>query len=251
VTTPDSALRSRDAGALAGKVAIVTGASRGIGRAIARAFVAEGAAVALAARTREELASLAAEIRSAGGRALAIPTDVAQDAAVEALVEQTAGELGRVDVLVTAAGTAAFGPVVAAKSSDWDAMLAVNLRAVMACCRAALGVMVRQRSGLIVNVASIAATRTIAGSAAYAATKAGVISFSRVLAEELRPHGVRVGVLIPGAVDTPLWDTIPGGPDRGRMLQPDDVARAAVLMAALPPRAALEELTLLPAGGIL
>jgi NADP-dependent 3-hydroxy acid dehydrogenase YdfG len=237
--------------ALAGRVAIVTGGGRGIGRAIARAFAEAGAAVALAARTREDLAAVASEIRNSGGRALAVPTDVTQDAAVDALVERTLGELGRVDLLVTAAGVAAFGPVAEAKGGDWDGMLAVNLRAVMVCCRAVLEPMLRQRSGLILNIASIAAARAIPGGAAYAATKAGVVSFSRVLAEEMRAHGVRVGVLLPGAVDTPLWDSITGGPDRARMLRPEDVARAAVLVATLPPNAALEELTLLPAGGIL
>jgi NADP-dependent 3-hydroxy acid dehydrogenase YdfG len=100
-------------------------------------------------------------------------------------------------------------------------------------------------------VASIAAHRPIAGAAVYAATKAGIVAFSRVLAEEMRAEGVRVGVVTPGAVDTPLWDTIPGGPDRARMLKPGDVARAVVLMATLPPHASLEDLTLLPAGGIL
>lgn len=232
-------------------MAIVTGAGRGIGRAVAHALAREGAAVALAARTRQELAAVAAEIRQGGGRALAIPTDVAQDAAVEALVERTAGELGRVDLLVTAAGVAAFGPVSGAKPGDWDAMLAINLRATMVCCRAVLPAMIRQRRGMIVNVASIAATRAIAGAAAYSATKAGVVAFSRVLAEEMRGDGVRIGVILAGATDTPLWDTIPNAPDRGRMLRPEDVARAVVLMAALPPRAALEEVTLLPAGGIL
>lgn len=238
-------------GALAGQVAIVTGAGRGIGRAIARALAREGAAVALVARTRADLAAVAAEIRDAGGTALAVPADVTQDAAVEALVEQTAGELGRLDVLVTAAGVAAFGPVATTKPGDWDPMIAVNLRAVMVCCRAALGPMLRQRRGTILNVASIAATRAISGGAAYSATKAGVLAWSRVLADEVRGEGVRVGVLSPGATDTPLWDAIPNGPDRSKMLSPDDVARAAVLMVSLPPNAALEELTLLPAGGIL
>ena len=90
-----------------------------------------------------------------------------------------------------------------------------------------------------------------AGSAAYAATKAGLAAFSAVLAEELRADGIRVGMVVAGAVDTPLWDSIPGGPDRARMLRPDDVAKAVVLMASLPPGATLEELTLMPAGGIL
>jgi len=239
------------AGAVQGQVAIVTGAGRGIGHAIATAMAREGATVVLAARTRQQLAATAAAIRESGGTALAIPTDVTQDAAVEAMVEQAIAELGRVDALVTAAGAASFGPVVSSKPADWDAILAVNLRAVMVCCHAVLPVMIRQRRGTIINVASVAAQRAIPGAAVYTATKAGVVGFSRVLAEELRAEGVRVGVLVPGAVDTPLWDTIPNSPDRSRMLRPEDVARAAVLMASLPPGASLEELTLLPAGGIL
>lgn len=238
-------------GRLAGQVALVTGAGRGIGRAAAAALAAEGAAVALAARSRQQIAEAAAEVREAGGRALAVPTDVTQDPAVEALVEQVVGELGSLDILVTAAGVASFGPVAGTKPADWDPMLAVNLRATMVTCRAALPVMLRQRRGTIINVASVAAVRPIAGAAAYSATKAAVVAFSRVLAEEVRHDGVRVGVVLPGAVDTPLWDAIPSPPERARMLAADDVARAVLLMAALPPRAALEEVTLLPAGGIL
>lgn len=237
--------------ALEGQVAIVTGAGRGIGRAVAEALAREGAGVVLAARSRQQLAEAAAAIRSGGGRALAIPTDVTQDAAVEALAEQAVAEFGRVDVLVTAAGTASFGTVATTKPADWDAMLAVNLRSVMVQCRAVLPVMLHQRRGTILNIASVAAERPIAGAAAYAATKAGVVAWSRVLAEELRADGVRVGVLLSGAVDTPLWDTVPGGPDRARMLKPEDVARAAVLMVSMPSRATIEALTVLPAGGIL
>ena len=236
---------------LAGQVAIVTGAGRGIGHAIATAFAREGATVVLAARTRQELAATAAAIRESGGTALAIPTDVTQNGAIEAMIEQATSELGRVDTLVTAAGATSFRPVIGTKPADWNAILSVNLRAVMVCCRAVLPVMIRQRRGTIINIASVAAQRPIAGAAVYTATKAGVVGFSRVLAEELRGDGVRVGVLIPGAVDTPLWDAIANPPDRSRMLRPEDVARAAVLMASLPPRASLEELTLLPSGGIL
>jgi NADP-dependent 3-hydroxy acid dehydrogenase YdfG len=236
---------------LEGKTALITGAGRGIGRAIAKAFAAEGAAVALVARSRADLASVAAEVREGGGRALAVPTDVTQDAAVEALVEDVTGELGRLDILVTSAGAAAFGPVSGSKPADWDTMLSLNLRAVMLCCHAVLPVMMRQRSGLILNLSSIASKRALPGSAVYTATKAGVEAFSRVLAEEMRPHGVRVGVLIPGAVDTPIWDAMGAAPPREKMLRAEDVARAAVLMATLPANASLEELTLLPAEGIL
>jgi NADP-dependent 3-hydroxy acid dehydrogenase YdfG len=238
-------------GALRDRTAIITGAGRGIGRAIARAFAAEGATVVLAARSRADLAAVAAEVREAGGRALAIPTDVTQDTAVEALVEQAVTETQRIDILVTSAGLASFGPVADTKPADWDAMLSLNLRAAIMCCRAVLPTMIRQRSGTILNLSSIASKRALPGSAVYTATKAGLEAFSRVLAEELRPHGVRVGVLVPGAVDTPIWDAMGSTPPRDKMLRPEDVARAAVLMAALPPHAALEELTLLPAGGIL
>jgi NAD(P)-dependent dehydrogenase (short-subunit alcohol dehydrogenase family) len=237
---------------LAGKVALVTGSGKGIGRAIAEAFAAEGAAVVLAARSRADLAEVAGAIRARNnGRALAIPTDVTQDSAVEALVEQTLSELGRLDLLVTSAGAASFGAVADSKPGDWDTMLTLNLRSVMVCCRAVLPAMMRQRSGMIINVSSIATKRTLPGSAAYTASKAGLEAFSRVLAEELRPHGVRVGVLVPGAVDTPIWDSLGAAPPRDKMLKVGDVARAAVLMATLPPNASLEELTLLPAGGIL
>ena len=237
--------------ALVGQVAIVTGAGRGIGRAIAERFAAEGAGVVLAARTVSDLENVARELDRADTRALAVPTDVTDDAAVQRLVERAVEAFGRIDILVTAAGVASFGPVAEATPRDWDAMLLVNLRAVMTCCRAVLPPMLARRGGTIINVASIAAARAIPGAAAYGASKAGVVAWSRGLAEELRGAGVRVGVLLPGAIDTPLWNATDSAPDRAKMLRPEQVAAAVVLMATLPAGAALEELTLLPAGGIL
>jgi 3-oxoacyl-[acyl-carrier protein] reductase len=236
---------------LAGRVALVTGASRGIGRAIAVALAREGARVALAARTQAELDAVARHVAAAGGRAVPVVADVTCAPSVDALLAHALDAFARIDLLVTAAGVASFGRVIDRTVDDWDGMLAVNLRGVILTCRAVLPVMTAQGAGTIINVASIAATRAIPGAAVYSATKAGVLAFSRVLAEEVRAAGIRVGVLVPGAVDTPLWDAIEPAPERERMLRPEDVAEAAVLMAALPPRAALEELTLLPAGGIL
>jgi NAD(P)-dependent dehydrogenase (short-subunit alcohol dehydrogenase family) len=236
---------------LAGQVAIVTGAGRGIGRAIAGAFAREGAAVVLAARSVPELDRVAREIEQAGGRALVVPTDARQEASVEALVRRALAEWRQVDVLVNAAGVATFAPVTDSKLDDWDQTLAVNLRGAVLCCRAVLPAMIGRHRGTIISVGSVVTSRSLAGSAAYTASKYGLLGFSRVLAEEMRSHGVRVGVLSAGATDTALWDTMPGAPARDRMLRADQVAEAALLMASLGPNATLEEVTLLPAGGIL
>jgi NAD(P)-dependent dehydrogenase (short-subunit alcohol dehydrogenase family) len=233
------------------QVAIVTGAGRGIGRAVALAFSREGATVVLAARTVSDLETVAAQIKSRAGRALVIPTDVTSEASVAALVEKVLADFKKVDILLTAAGVATFSPLVDTKPEEWDRMLAVNLRGVFLSCRAVLPPMMTERRGTIINIVSVAAKRAIPGNAAYAASKHAVLGLTQVLAEEMRPHGIRVGALSPGAVDTPLWDSVPNAPERSRMLRPEDVAEAALLMASLPPGASLEDLTLLPAGGIL
>ena len=236
---------------LTGQVALVTGAGRGIGRAIAARLARDGAAVALAARSAAELEAVAREIEQAGGRALAMPTDVRHEGAVDALARRVLGEWQRVDVLVNAAGVATFAPVTDSKLDDWDQMLAVNLRGAVLCCRAVLPAMTARRRGTIINVGSVVTGRSLTGSAAYTASKYGLLGFSRVLAEEMRPHGVRVGVLSAGATDTSLWDGMSGPPARDRMLRADQVAEAALFMAGLDPNATLEEMILLPAGGIL
>ena len=236
---------------LAGQVAIVTGAGRGIGRAVAVALAGDGAAVVLAARSARGLEAVAGEIVAAGGRALPVATDVRQEPAVAAMVTRALAEYGRIDVLVTAAGTAAFGRIADAKMAEWDEMLAVNLRGAVLCCRAVLPAMMSQRRGTIINIGSVVTSRVLTGSAAYTASKYGLLGFSRVLADEMRSHGVRVGMLSAGATDTPLWDAVPGAPDRALMLKPEQVAEAALLMAGLAPNATLEELTILPAGGVL
>jgi NAD(P)-dependent dehydrogenase (short-subunit alcohol dehydrogenase family) len=236
---------------LGGQVAVVTGAGRGIGRAVATAFARAGATVVLAARTSRELDAVAREITESGGRAAAVPADVCDESTVGALVKRALAEEGRIDLLVTAAGAASFGPVADSKPAEWDQVLGVNLRGAMLCCRAVLPAMIARRRGTIINIGSVVTSRTLPGSAAYTASKYGLLGFSRVLAEEMRPHGVRVGVLSAGATDTPLWDNLPGAPHRSLMLKPEQVAEAALLMAALGPNATLEELTLLPAGGVL
>ena len=191
------------------------------------------------------------EIEGTGGAALAVPTDVRQEPAIAALVSRVLADGGRIDCLVTAAGLAAFGPVADVKTEDWDQLMAVNLRGAFLACRAVLPTMTAQKRGTIINIGSIVTSRTLPGSAAYTATKYALLGFSRVLAEEMRAHGVRVGVLSAGATDTPLWDAVPAPPDRALMLRAEQIAEAALLMATLPPGATLEEMTLLPQGGVL
>ena len=150
---------------LAGQVALITGAGRGIGRAVATAFAREGAEVVLAARSTRELASVQREIEAAGGTAVAVPTDVRQEPALAALVSRALAHGGRIDCLVTAAGVAAFGPVADAKTEDWDQLMAVNLRGAFLSCRAVLPAMIAQGRGTIINIGSIVTSRTLPGMA--------------------------------------------------------------------------------------
>ncbi len=207
---------------LAGQVALVTGASRGIGRAVALALGAggcgRGAGRPVVAGGRRRRAK---ELAGLGADALALPADVTRERRRgRRWWPRTLGRFGRIDVLVTAAGTAAFAPVAELDIADWDRLLAVNLRGAVLCCRAVLPSMMAQRRGTIINIGSVVTSRTLPGTAAYTASKYALLGFSRVLAEEMRAHGVRVGVLAAGATDTPLWDTLAGGPDRARMLTP-------------------------------
>jgi NAD(P)-dependent dehydrogenase (short-subunit alcohol dehydrogenase family) len=236
---------------LAGQVALVSGASRGIGQAVALVFAREGARVALLARGRGELERVAGMIETDGGSALVVPGDVAEGDTASRAVEATLARFGRLDCLVTAQGAGAFGPFETSRIADWDAMLRANLTATYLLFRAALPPMLAAGQGTVVALVSLAAVRAIPGCAAYTASKAGVLGLVRALAAEVRGRGVRVAALCPGAVDTPFWDGIPSPPDRDRMLRPEAVAEAALLVAAQAPGAFVEEIILAPTPGVL
>ena len=236
---------------LAGQVALVSGASRGIGRAVSVAFAREGARVVLLARGRADLDRLAVTIEAAGGTALVVPGDAAEEGDGARAVGVALERFGRLDCVVTAQGTGTFGPLEASRLADWNAMLRGNLTATYLMCRAALPSMLVAGRGTIVAVVSLAAVRAIPGCAAYTASKAGVLGLVRALAAEVRGRGVRVAALCPGAVDTPFWDGVPSPPDRGRMLRPEAVAEAVLLVAAQPPEAFVEEIVLAPTPGVL
>ena len=203
------------------------------------------------ARGRKELEYVAGEIEASGGLALVVPGDAAEHDTAARVVDATLARFGRLDCLVTAQGAGAFGPFETSRVADWDAMLRANLTATYLLFRAALPAMLATGQGTIVALVSVAAVRAIPGCAAYTASKAGVLGLVRALAAEVRGRGVRVAALCPGAVDTPFWDGIPGPPDRARMLRPEAVAEAALLVVAQPPGTFVEEIILAPTPGVL
>jgi NAD(P)-dependent dehydrogenase (short-subunit alcohol dehydrogenase family) len=218
---------------LAGTVALVTGSGRGIGQAIALAFAREGADLVLADRRAEALPGTAAAVRALGRRALAWPADVADEAHVRELVARALAEYERLDVLVNNAGTIVLpGRLEETTVEAWDATMATNARSVFLCSRAVVPVMRRGGRGRIVNIASTAGLRPLPDRSAYCASKHAVVGFTRALALDLRPDGIAVNAICPGAVDTPLTAYSRPDADRSRWLRPDDVAEVAVFLAS-------------------
>ncbi len=220
---------------LAGKVAVVTGGSRGIGRAIAGMLAAHGAAVVVAARRGADAERAAAAIAGPGGvRALGIGCDVRRWEECRALVERTVAELGRLDVLVNNAGVAVFAPLATMTPDDWHLQIATNLDGVFNCCRAALPHLVAA-AGWIVNIGSLAGRNAFAGGTAYNASKFGLVGFSEALMLEVRQHGVRVTCVMPGSVATGFGGDASEGAEW--KLHPDDVAEVVRDLLAFPARA--------------
>ena len=203
-------------GPLADRVAIVTGASRGIGRAAARRLAAAGAAVVAAARG-DHADAVAEEIRGAGGRSVAVSADVTDPGRVDAMVRTALDEYGRVDVLVNNAGIVRDQLALRMSPADWDAVVATNLTAAFNCARAVLRPMIRQRGGRIINVGSVVGRMGNPGQANYAASKAGLEGFSRALAREVASRGITVNVVAPGMIDTDMTAKL-GEPAQAAML---------------------------------
>lgn len=229
---------------LAGRTAIVTGASRGIGRATVLALSEAGVRVAAVARTADDLRAVAAQPR--GGEIIAIPADVTRADEVRALVRRVQETFAGVDILVNNAGIGIYAPIDELTESDWDTMMAVNLKGVFLCCQAVLPLMRAQRRGHIVNIASIRGWQAAPRTAGYATTKFGLMGFSQALAQEVVGDGIRVSVISPGGTRTHFGGTPPDRKSRD-LLSPDEVARSVLHALAAPPGAVVTQVVVLPA----
>lgn len=235
------------------RVAVITGASSGIGNAIARALAARGAAVALLARDQERLQSLAEVLTRGGARALVVTADVTDRASMQRAAAEVQRELGAADVLVNAAGEALLAPFGAEQAEETRRLVEVNLLGTMISTEVFLE-QLRDRNGDIVNISSVGGRNARKGASVYSATKWGLNGFSEALRQELLPD-VRVLVIEPGAVDTPIIDKVTHEPSKqayretypkGKMLEPEDVAAAVVFALEQPPRVAINEILLRP-----
>ncbi|MGL5806831.1 MAG: 3-oxoacyl-[acyl-carrier-protein] reductase [Xenococcaceae cyanobacterium] len=225
---------------LKNKVAIVTGASRGIGRATALALAEQGAKVIVNySRSSDAADRLVEEIASAGIEAIAIKADVSQAAEVEALIEQTLSKFDRIDVLVNNAGITRDTLLLRMKQEDWQAVIDLNLTGVFLCTKAVSKLMLKQRSGRIINITSVAGQMGNPGQANYSAAKAGVIGFTKTVAKELASRGVTVNAIAPGFIETDMTGDLKAEPilqaiPLGRYGKPEEVAGTICFLAASP-----------------
>ena len=229
---------------LAGQVAVVTGASRGIGLAIARRLGQMGARVSLCARNAENLERAASGLRAAGIQVLALRTDVTRGDEVASLVSETQRTFGPVDILVNNAGIGIFGPFQEQTEADWNAILDTNLKSVFLVSRSVAPEMIRRKTGHIINIASLAGKSTFANGAVYCASKWGLLGLTGCMAEELRAHGIRVSAICPGSVATEFSPH--AGKDPARMLQPEDVAHAVAALVTQAPGSFISEVLMRP-----
>jgi NADP-dependent 3-hydroxy acid dehydrogenase YdfG len=245
-------------GSLDGKVAVITGASSGIGEATARLMAAEGAKLALVARRHDRLVALADEIEKAGGEALPIEADVSDHGAVEALMAQTKGQFGDLHILINNAGVMLLGPIDGGDVKEWERMVDVNVLGLLYCTREAIPIMHGSGGGHIVNLSSVAGRLANFGSGVYNFTKWGVTGFSEALRQEALHSNIRVTCIEPGFVDTELQghNTNPAVVEAtekyreqiGEVLEAEDIAKTIVFAVSHPDRVNINEILVRPLG---
>lgn len=230
---------------LPGKIVLITGAGRGIGKAIALSLAKSGCRVALTARTADQLGQVAGEIRASGGEAFVVAADLARDEDLRGVVDQTHAQWGPIDILINNAGWGKRAPVIKADIADWDRTFSVNLRAPMVLTKLLLPDMLGKGEGAVINIGSVSGRSGEANGSAYSASKFGLIGFTESLFDEVRENGIKVAVILPGFVDTPL---IPPNRhlDRSKMIQAEDVAETVRFVLSSPQTACPVEILLRP-----
>ncbi len=226
------------------RVAVVTGASKGIGRSIAEHYAGEGAKLVLCARSAGLLSEVGDILKSAGSEVVTVKADMAEEKDVINLIKAAHESFGRIDILVNNAGFGMFKPVAETKTEDFDSLFSVNMRGPFIAVREVLPYMIKQNDGVIVNIASLAGKNAVENGAIYAATKWALLGFGKSLMLEVRKYNIRVVTICPGSVDTDFG--LHNRPNRGKILKPEDVAEAAVLAASLPARSMMSEIDLRP-----
>jgi len=226
---------------LANKVAVVTGSSGGIGKAMALRFGEEGASVVVAARRMAQCEQTVAQIQQQGGEAWAIQTDVADERQVERLIEETVTRHGRVDILVNNAGIVDGRKLAETKTEAFDLVMNVNLRGTFFCCRAGFAQMKKQGGGLIINISSVAGVQAWAGTGAYSASKHGIMALTKSLADEGRPFQIKVSAICPAGVADELVDASSEEILRSEKIDPYDIAETAIYLARLGPSAVVHQ----------
>ena len=228
---------------LDGKVAIVTGASRGIGRAVAMMLGRNGVKVTAAARTEQDLLDVCEEIESCGGQSLAVRTDMTSEEDVKQLVRAAVERFGALDIVVNNAGIGVFGPLEQMKTQDWDRIMAVNVRGPFLLCREAIPHLKQSHDiTWIINICSVVGVKGYASQAAYTASKHALLGITKALAAELKEYGIRVHAICPGGVDTALVAQSRPDLDRSVLMQPEEIAEIVLFLLTRSPNAVVDQI---------
>jgi len=226
---------------LEGRIAIVTGAGRGIGRSIALTLARAGARLSLAARTEAQLDAVRAEIEAIGGQAVCYPLDISREADVIRLVKGTVDHFGRIDIVVNNAGIGVYGPLEQTSTASWDQLMAVNARGPFLLCREAIPFLRKNPRSFIVNISSVMGAKGYPNQSAYTASKHAILGMSKVLAKEVHQDGIRVHVICPGGVDTDLVGQARPDLNRAELIAPQEIADVVLFLVTQRGNAAIDE----------
>jgi 3-oxoacyl-[acyl-carrier protein] reductase len=227
---------------LDGKVAIVTGAGRGIGRSIALSLAQNGARISLAARTETELQNVQIEIESSGGQAVVFPADLSCEADSIALIRKSFERFNRLDILINNAGLGIFKPLVETTIEQWDQLMAVNARGPFLLCREAIPYLKLQKQSFIINIVSVAGVRGYVNQAVYSASKHAMLGMTKALAKEVQSDGIRVHAICPGGVDTQLVNQLNSDTSRSELMQPEEIADIVLFLLTRHGNAVIDEI---------